>query len=155
MQVGVARLDTAFGPTVDEVTEKTDVVRKIPPNAPSRSELDRVKKRVIDLGREWHEFADAADVSRPVAYALLRGEGSVASLRKIDELAAREEAKRPTATKNSKVNRAAEWAALGAELAELDPDRFEKMLDGLRDLVKAKRMEDAAILKMFRATPDR
>jgi hypothetical protein len=155
VQVSVARLDTAFGHTVEEVAENTHVVRKIPPNAPSKSELDRVKKRVSDLGREWHEFATEAEVSRPVSYALLRGEGSLASLRKIDEHASKEEARRPAQAKNTKANRSSEWAALGAELAELDPDEFDQMLDGLRDLMRAKRLEREAKIKMFRATPDR
>lgn len=45
---------------------------EIPPNAPRREHLEEVQRRVTALGREWHEFGEAAGVSKPVRYALLR-----------------------------------------------------------------------------------
>lgn len=155
----VARLDTVDSSTVGDVTEQPSDSRKtsqIPPNAASRHEVDRVRSRVDDLGVTWHDAVAKADLGRNVGFKLLRGHGSVASLRKIDEWAASEESRRPSRSKDQKrTSKTAEWATLGAELAELDPAKFESMLDGLRDLVKAKRDEGAAILKMFRPNPDR
>ena len=134
----------------------TRVQQKIPPNAASKHDVERVRARVEDLGKPWANAVIAAGLGRNVGFKLLRGHGSVASLRKIDEWAASEESRRPPRSKEKqKASRVEEWASLGAELAVLDSEKFDAMLEGLRDLVKAKRDEGAAILKMFRANPDR
>lgn len=149
MQGSVARLSTAYEPTIGDVADKTPQVRDLPPNAAPAAEVERVRTRLERLGIKWHEAVEAAGLSRNTGFTLLRGLGSIASLRRIDEWAAREESRKPMSTMKSQQNKQTEWAALGAELADLDPARFDTMLDGLRDFVKAKRDESGALLKMF------
>lgn len=61
------------------------------PNAASRHDVERVTKRVEALDVDFHYAVDKAGLSRPTGFRLLKGEGSMASLRKLDEWAASEE----------------------------------------------------------------
>jgi hypothetical protein len=151
VQRGVLEGNTGLPATVWKQMEKR---REIPPNAPRRDHLEEVQARVARLGREWHEFGEAAGVSKPVRYALLRGEGSVSSLRKMEDLLSTEEAKANAAKPQERDEQLAEWMELGRELQRLDPHQFVESLDGFRDFVQSVKLRSSSIRKMFRATPD-
>lgn len=124
------------------------------PNAAARADVDDARRRVEELGLDWHETVQKI-LSRNTAYTLLRGEGSVGSLRKIEDWLVTKEAERAIERPKGKANTIAEWAAIGEQLHELDADKFEKVLDGLRDVLRATKIEQGGILKMFRPNPDR
>ncbi|HET9748352.1 MAG TPA: hypothetical protein VFS06_03525 [Casimicrobiaceae bacterium] len=130
-----------------------DKQREIPPHAAPRDFVDRVKKRVEAIGVSFHDAVEKAGVSRNTGYKLLRGEGSLGSLRRIEDWLVREEAKRGPQEKLSK-DEMAEWADLGRELQKLDQQRFEAMLVGLRELVAVRKREDEVLRQMFRPNPD-
>ncbi len=134
--------------------DKQRTTSEIPPNAAPLASVQAVKKRIEALGIDYHEGVKLAGVSRNTGYTLLRGRGSLGKLREIEDWLVREEAKRPRPKPASKDERLTEWSDLGAELARLDPARMDEMLEGLREIVKAKKMETNAILKIFRATPE-
>jgi hypothetical protein len=137
-----------------------DKRREIPaakPNAAPRADVDRVLRRIEQLGVDGEDAVEAAGMSRPTYFRLRRYEASVGSLRKLDEWAAREEGKRkkpgtPSGTEQDAL--LAEWAALGEQLLEADPGRFRTTLDGLRDVLESVKLTQRAFSKMFRATPD-
>lgn len=129
--------------------------REIPPNAASRDQVASVQRRVEALGVGFHDAVKAAGLGRNLGYRLLRGEGSVGSLRKVEDWLVREEAKRgPRAAEKREANALKEWAELGEALRELDPARFEQFLIGIREIVKAKQTEKSVLVQMFRVNPD-
>jgi transcriptional regulator with XRE-family HTH domain len=130
-----------------------DKQREIPPNAAPRESVASVKKRAEALGLSFHEAAKQAGLSRNTGYKLLRGEGSLGSLREIEDWLIREEAKRGTKGKPDK-DVIEEWEQLGRDLKELDPRRFDAMLEGIREIVSARKRERDVLSKMFRANPD-
>lgn len=157
MQLAVSALRTGERSTVLEVTEKAEKAREIPPNAAPRADVDRVKGRIKALGLEWHEACDKAGIARNTSYTLKRYQASVGTLRKLEEWVVKQEHARgakPVHTASDGDRNVEAWAELGRELLELDPDGFQARLDGLRQFVKAKRDQEAAIRKMFRATPE-
>jgi hypothetical protein len=136
-----------------------DKTREIPPNAAPRDGVKHASDRISALGLEFHDVVASVGLSRNTGYKLLRGEGSLASLRKIEEWLVLEESKRgrkppPIATvSKSGKDRLAEWTEVGAELQLLDPKRFEQFLDGARELVAAKKHERNAMALIFQPTP--
>jgi hypothetical protein len=157
MQLAVSALRTQERTTVPEVAEKVEKPREIPPNAAPRSEIDRVRARVAALGFEWHDAVSKAGIARNTGYTLLRGIASVGTLRKLEEWVVKQEHARgakPARAASEDEKDVEAWAELGRELLELDPDGFKARLDGLRQFVKAQKDQEAAIRKMFRATPE-
>ena len=157
MQAVVAILETECGSTVAEAMEKRHEI-SAKPNAAPRAEVDRVRRRIEQLGVEFHEAVISAGLSRPTGFRLLNGTGSVASLRSIDEWAAKEETRlkhKPDISAEQQAAALAEWAELGRQLQAFDPARFATTLDGLRDVLESVKLQRQAIHKMFRATPDR
>ncbi len=131
--------------------------KQIPPNAAPRADVERVRRRAEGLGMELVLAAQDAGLSRATAFRFQSGEASVGSLRKVDEWLTKQESKRhvPTAgTKDAQSELVAQWTELGEKLMRLDPARFGSTLDGLRDLVESLELQQRAISKMFRATPD-
>lgn len=127
--------------------------REIPPNAAPRDDVDRVRKRLERLGVDFHEAVKKAEISRNTGYRLLRGEGSIGTLRQLEEWVVKQE--RSRGVKSSDRERAVEeWAELGGDLSKLDLEDFGQMLAALRDYVGAKKQMASAIRKMFRATPE-
>lgn len=157
MQGLVALLETDYGSTVAEAMEKRQEI-SAKPNAAPRSEVERVRRRIDALGIDWHDAVTQAGLSRPTGFRLLNGQGSVASLRSVDEWAAKEEIRlkrKPDTNAEQQASALEEWAELGRQLQELDPARFATTLDGLRDVLESVKLQRQAIHKMFRATPDR
>lgn len=125
--------------------------REIPPNAAPRETVERVKKRIEVIGVDFHDAVKRAGLSRNTGFKLLRGEGSQGSLRKIEDWLVREESKRGPRPKEDPI---ADWTELGRDLQQLDPRRFEAMLEGVREIVAVRKRESEVLLKMFRPNPD-
>jgi hypothetical protein len=135
--------------------------REIPapknPNAPSRSDVERVRGRITALGLDWIDACEKAGLGRATAYRLLKGEASIGKLRELEEWVVKEEAKQhkpALGTKDEQDGKLSEWSSLGEELMRLDPARFADTLDGLRDVLASVKLTRSAFQKMFRATPD-
>jgi hypothetical protein len=99
----------------------------------------------------------AAGLSYATGYRFLKYEGSVGKLRELEEWVVKQEAKRdrpPMPTGVEQDARLAEWSELGAELMRLDPQRFNEVFEGLRDVLEAAKLTQSAFLKILRATPD-
>jgi hypothetical protein len=127
-----------------------------PPNAAPKADVDRVRARVDALGYEWHDAIKRAGLSYSTGYRFLNYEASVGKLRELEEWIVREESKRnrkPLPTGEEQDERLAEWATIGAELMKSDPQRFNEVLDGLRDVLEATKLTQNAFLKILRATP--
>lgn len=127
------------------------------PNAATKSDVERVRARVAALGYEWHDAIKRAGLSYATGYRFLNYEASVGKLRELEEWVVKEEGKRnrpvlPTAAEQDE--RIAEWSKLGDALMKADPQRFQEVLEGLRDVVEAARLTQLAFLKILRATPD-
>jgi hypothetical protein len=128
------------------------------PNAAPKADVDRVRQRIEKLGLDFHDAVAKAGISYSTGYRFLDGTASVGKLRQLEEWVIKEEARRklpsqPTAAEQDA--RLAEWADLGRELADVDPQHFQVMLEGLRDVLEASKLTQAAFRKMLRATPDR
>lgn len=128
------------------------------PMAAEPAEVQRVIRRLeaMDLNTE-EAVTRGARISHATYFRFKNGAASVAKVRDIDEWAAREEQKRrvPSAgTKSQRDELLAEWATLGETLLEADPERFKITMDGIRDMLEAARLQQRAIAKMFRATPE-
>ena len=157
MQASAAAVDTAFASTIEKSMDKRDPIpggknpkERTFANSASIDSVDKARERVEALDREWHEFATAAGVSRAVRFSLLRGEGSLASLRKIEDALVREEAK--SKLKNLSPREA--WNAIADELEKFGNGEFERMTEALQEVVRAEKRRRHALLKVFRATPD-
>ena len=138
--------------------------REIPgkPNSAPKADVDRVAQRIVALG--YKDIVDAAEkagipgISRSTAYRFRDYTASVGKLRELEEWALKEERRRnlpaqpTTAEMNAQMR---EWTELGEQLNAADPVHFQKVMEGLRDMVEATRLTQAAIRKMLRATPDR
>jgi hypothetical protein len=134
--------------------------REIPaakPNAAPKADADRVMARIENLGLKGEDVVEAAGFGRATYFRLKKYEASVATVRALDEWLVSEERRRskPSApTKGDEERLLAEWMQLGEQLMGLDPQRFVQAMDGLRDMVEGVRLQQSAILKMFRANPD-
>lgn len=134
--------------------------REIPaqkPNAAPKSDVDRVLKRIEQLGVSGEDALEGAGYSRPTWFRFKKYETSVGTVRAVEEWAVKEEGKRrkpsaPTTTEQEAL--LAEWAKLGEQLLAADPARFHSTLDGLRDVLESVKLTQRAFSKMFRATPD-
>lgn len=126
---------------------------EIPPNAAPRESVSAVKERIEALGVNFHEAVKSAGLTRNTGYKLLRGTASLGSLRKVEDWLVREEAKRGPREK-SEPDDLAEWAGLGRDLRELDPQRFVAMLEGVREIVAARKREREVLARIFRPTPN-
>lgn len=148
MQANVRVLETDYADTVGEPMEKQPISR---PNAPAKSDVDRVTRRFERLGNGM-DFVDAviaAGISRATAFRLQNGEASVATLRKFEEWVVKQESVR--GIRSSEIARSVEeWTELGDDLAKLDPERFNEMLTALRAIVGATKTIDSAMRTMFR-----
>ena len=129
------------------------------PNAAPKADHDRVIQLLDQLG--WNNekaFVDEFRVSsRATYYRIEKYEVSLAKIREIEERLVLEAQRRkldvaPTRTEQSDL--LAEWTQLGELLLAADPGQFRSTLDGLRDMVESARLQQQAISKMFRATPD-
>ena len=103
-------------------------------------------ERLITLGR-----------SRATFYRLKKFDATTAMVRELEEHLVREARRRdqPTApTRTESDELLAQWRDLGEQLLAADPARFYSTLDGLRDMVESTKLQQQAIHKMFRATPD-
>lgn len=154
MQALVSIIGGVTEATVTKVTEKRT---SIPPNAAPRADVELLRRRVEDLGYEWNEAIEKAGLGRATAYRFLKGTASVGSLRAAEEWVVKEESKRrkpSVGTKDEQSDLVAEWMRLGESLMKHDPAQFLRTLDGLRDLIGSIELQQRAITKMFRATPD-
>ncbi len=136
--------------------KRRDTPSEKPMAAPS-GDVKRVIGRIEAMGLSVEEVVSKAGLSRPTYFRFKKGEASVSTVRTIDEWVAREEGRRriPSAgTKSQREELLAEWAALGEQLLEADPERFRSTMDGVRDMLEAARLTQRAFSKMFRATPD-
>jgi hypothetical protein len=127
------------------------------PNSAPKADVDRVRARIEALGIDWHDAVKAAGLSYATGYRFLKYEGSVGKLRELEEWVVKQEAKRdrpPMPTGVEQDARLAEWSELGAELMRLDPQRFNEVFEGLRDVLEAAKLTQSAFLKILRATPD-
>ncbi len=128
------------------------------PMAAPRAEHQRVWARLEAMGLDSEgSVRKGTGISHATYFRFKKGDASVATVRDIDEWAAREESKRhiPSAGTQSQVDaQLAEWMELGEKLLKADPARFSSTIDGIRDLLEAKKLEQRAFSKMFRATPD-
>lgn len=130
---------------------------KIPPNAAPRADVEAMKKRVERLGLDWVDALNDAGISRATAFRFLNGQASVASLRRLDEWLLKQEQKKRILSPGSKTvqdSAIARWTELGEKLMALEPERFREILDGLTEYVGGVEMQQRALSKMFRATPD-
>lgn len=124
------------------------------PNAAPKADVDDVRKRVEALGLDFVDTVEGI-LSRNTAYTLLRYEGSVGSLRKVQDWLVKKEADRSAERPKSKIAPISEWTAIGEALLELDRDKFDTILDGLRDILRARKIEEGGIAKISRPNPDR
>jgi hypothetical protein len=121
------------------------------PMGATRAKVETVKARLEQLGINYFEAMQKIGYSEPTAYRLQKGQGSIKALRELDEWTRKQELQRKVATPEQKQGAIDEWTKLGEELLRLDGEEFALTLDGLRDLVAAKKLQIAAIRKMFRA----
>lgn len=134
--------------------------REIPPkkpNAAPRADVDRVLRRIDQLGFGGEESVERAGFARATYFRLKRYEASVGTVRSIEEWAVKEEGRQrkpstPTGPQEDALLK--EWSDLGERLLAADPGQFTRTLEGLRDMVESLRLQQQAILKMFRANPE-
>jgi hypothetical protein len=148
---------TAAHASVEKSMAKT---REIPPDknrertfkhAAPVEEVEAVKARVESIGWGWHDAVADAGVSRNVGYTLLRGEGSVGSLRTIEAwLKRQEESKKASLSKEPREA----WAALGEELEKLGVDQLGATIEAVREYISAEKRRRAAFSKLLRVNPD-
>jgi hypothetical protein len=156
VQRAFAILDVDVAATVAKAMDKRGQISGKPNSAP-KADVDRVKARVEALGVDWHDAVKSAGLSYATGYRFLKYEGSVGKLKVLEEWLVREEIRRkkvPTPTVAEQDARIAEWDELGRELAEVDPQHFARVLEGLKDVLQASRLTREAFRKMLRATPD-
>jgi len=156
VQHAFAILERETTATVAKAMEKRGQI-PAKPNAAPKADVDRVRARVEALGLDWHDAVKSSGLSYSTGYRFLNYEGSVGKLRTLEEWVVKEEAKRkqparPTIAESDA--QSAEWLELGRQLADLDPAQFQVVLEGLRDIVEATKLTQAAFRKMLRATPD-
>lgn len=120
-------------------------------NAASKDAVEKMREEIEAIGWDWHEAVKAAGVSRNVGYTLLRGEGSVGSLRSIEEWFVKEAAKKRAGGARTPRE---EWMAIADELEKLGPDELPRTIEGLQEYLRAEKRRLAALRKIFRATPD-
>lgn len=119
-------------------------------NAASIDAVEKLREQIEALDIDWHDAVESAGVSRNVGYTLLRGEGSIASLRKIEEWYVKAASRREQKKKPPRE----EWLAIADELEALGPDELGRTIEGLQEYVRAEKRRLAALRKIFRATPD-
>ena len=124
-----------------------------PMGAP-RAEALAVRARIERLGLDYFEAMQKIGYSKPTAYRLLNGTGSVKALRELDEWTRKQEMAKKVQTPQQASALLDEWVALGRELSAADAEQFASTLDGLRGLLEATKLRAASIRKMLRATPD-
>lgn len=133
--------------------------KSAPPNAAPKAQVDDVFRRIDALGIDWKVAVEKAEIGIATGYRLKKYTASVGSLKRLEDWllkAEKAEFAQPAGVASEKfTTRLGEWMALGKELCDVDPEQFDQMLDGLRDLVKFERMREGALLKIFRANPDR
>lgn len=128
----------------------------VPKNHATTAQVAEVVARATVLGLDWVELCKKAGIERATAFRLKAGKASIASLRSVEEVLVKLEAKAPKPVVGSRSEApVTEWAELGARLRELDPVRFAEMLNGLRLLVDAKEQEKNAFSMFLRPNPDR
>jgi hypothetical protein len=113
-------------------------------------DVEAVRARVEALGISWHDAVEAAGVSRNVGYTLLRGKGSIGSLRTIEAWVSGKEDEKAAEQSGDPRER---WATLGAELEGLGPEQLEATMEALQEYVSAERRRRAALSKILRVTP--
>lgn len=131
--------------------------KDLPPNAAPRSDVEQLQRRVANLGMTWVAAVEEAGLGRATAYRFRNGTASVASARQLDEWLLRQEQKKripSPGTKSAQDAAIAKWTELGEKLMILEPDRFREILDGLAEYVGGVEMQQRALSKRFRATPD-
>ncbi|MGE0547594.1 MAG: hypothetical protein AB7O24_04370 [Kofleriaceae bacterium] len=128
-----------------------------PPNAAPKADVDRVRSRIAELGIEFHECVKRAGLGYATGYRFLNYTASVGSLRKLEEWVVKEERrqKRPAQpTGDEQDERLAAWTEMGRELQQIDPDHFESVIDGLREVLEAEKLRASGFRKILRANPD-
>jgi hypothetical protein len=148
--------NTKIAATVEEPMAKA---REIPggkkpersyANAASKESVQAVRERVEALGVDWHDACEQSDVSRNVGYTLLRGEGGIASLRKIEKWLADKEAQVEAQKARDPKER---WQRLADELQELGMSELDTTMDGIEEYIRAEKRRRAALQKILRITP--
>lgn len=119
-------------------------------NAAAKGDVFALRDEIEATGLDWHEAVKRAGLSRNLGYTLLRGEGSVGSLRQVQEWWLKESQQR----KRDPLPPREEWAAIGLELEQLGHEELERTIEGLQEYIRAEKRRRAALRKMFRATPD-
>jgi hypothetical protein len=156
VQRAFAILERDLTDTVAKAMEKRGQIPAKPNSAP-KADVDRVKARVEGLGLDWHDAVKSAGLSYATGYRFLKYEGSVGKLRELEEWVAREEVRKkrpPLPTAVEQDQRLADWLELGQQLAEVDPQHFQRVLEGLKDVLEASKLTQNAFRKMLRVTPD-
>jgi hypothetical protein len=120
-------------------------------HAATTEQVIAVKDRVEAIGWGWHDAVIDAGVSRNVGYTLLRGEGSIGSLRTIEEWLKRKEAETEASRSRDPRER---WIGLGEELMKLGDEQMAVTIEAVTEYVSAEKRRRAAFLKLLRVTPD-
>lgn len=156
-QVFGTGFETISRATVDESMAKRDEIpdakkpERTYKHAASVEQVEALRSRVEALGVGWHDGVAAAGVSRNVGFTLLRGQGSVGSLRTIEVWVARQEELK----RNDLVREPREaWAALGVELEGLGADELATTIEAVREYIAAEKRRRAAFSKLLRVTPE-
>jgi hypothetical protein len=156
VQRAFAILDRDLTATVAKAMEKRGQIPAKPNSAP-KVDVDRVKARIEALELDWHDAVKSAGLSYATGYRFLKYEGSVGKLRQLEEWVLKEELRRkktPQPTAAEQDAQFAEWMELGQQLSSVDPEHFQRVLEGLRDVLEAARLTQSAFRKMLRVTPD-
>ncbi len=115
-------------------------------HAATIDEVEPVRSKVELLGVGWHDAVAEAGLSRNVGYTLLRGQGSIGSLRAVEKWAqSRESALHETSDANPR----AAWANLGDELLALGEDQMGLIAEALREYISAEQRRRAAFSKLL------
>ena len=152
----VAAADLIRASTVAIAMEKKRQISAVdsgPRNAASKSDVERVVKRIEKLGLKLADAVTGAGYERATYFRLKKGKASVGTLRDVEEWVVSEETKRgePTlGTKSDQDALLAEWTSIGDELMGLSPARYLTTLDGLRDVLDSERLAQRAAKKIFR-----
>lgn len=120
-------------------------------NAATVEQVAAVRGRVEAIGWGWHDAVADAKVSRNVGYTLLKGKGSIGSLREVEEWLKRKE--ETVAAARARDPREV-WASLGEELTQLGEEQMAVTIEAVTEYISAEKRRRAAFLKLLRVNPD-
>ncbi len=129
------------------------------PNAADPVVVKLAQRRAADLGVQWEDVLERAELSRTTGWRLTTGEASAASIKKIERALEAFEQEKGVAVIDSRGARLREWNELGAELLLLDDANpfttFNEMIGRVRKVVEAKKAEADAMSALSHPLPTR